>query len=119
MKFDLSLTDPDHIGTVTDIIFKDKDGSILASGDVDMRSYDELAVRDTYKLTVVCDYDLNDGDCSMLVEYYYIRATYTVTYAVNGGDTIQSWSGRYEEAIPYPDATRTGYSSAVGLLTST
>jgi len=182
MKFDLSLTDPDVIGTVTDIIFKDKHGTVLAAGNADMRSYDELNVRETYTLTVICDYDLNDGDGvqqtqktvdvyaapnmetpytvkhyieeldgsytlkdtdnltgeeatnvtpdrksytgftspkaqtklinregDMLIEYYYTRNSYTVTFVTNGGDEIEPWTGKYGQPIPYTDATREGF----------
>ena len=49
------------------------------------------------------------ADGSLVVDYYYTRQIYTVTYVVNGGDEIDNLDVKYEAVLSIPDAGRRGY----------
>ena len=48
-------------------------------------------------------------DGSLVVNYYYTRNSYSITFITNGGDTIAKITQKYQSALSVPDATRNGY----------
>ena len=48
-------------------------------------------------------------DGSLIVDYYYNRATYDLTYVTNGGDTIEKQTYKYGQVFVVSEPTRTGY----------
>ena len=49
-------------------------------------------------------------DGSAIVNYYYARTEYTVTYVTNGGNQIETQTYKYEQTVSLTNATRSGYS---------
>lgn len=49
-------------------------------------------------------------DGSAVVNYYYARTEYTVTYVTNGGNQIGTQTYKYEQTVSLSKATRSGYS---------
>jgi len=45
-------------------------------------------------------------DGSLVVDYYYTRNTYTITFVTNGGTAIPKQTLKYEAALTLPDAVR-------------
>lgn len=48
-------------------------------------------------------------DGSLVVNYYYTRNSYSITFITNGGDTIAKITQKYQSELNVPDATRNGY----------
>ena len=48
-------------------------------------------------------------DGSLVVNYYYDRVTYDLTYVTNGGSTIEKQSYKYGQTLTMATTTRTGY----------
>ena len=48
-------------------------------------------------------------DGSLVVNYYYTRNSYSITFVTNGGDTISTITQKYQSDLSVPDATRNGY----------
>ena len=48
-------------------------------------------------------------DGSLIVNYYYDRVTYDLTYVTNGGDTIETQTYKYDQTLVVATPTRTDY----------
>ena len=48
-------------------------------------------------------------DGSLVVDYYYNRVTYDLTYVTNGGDTIEKQTYKYNQTLVISTPSRTGY----------
>ena len=48
-------------------------------------------------------------DGSLVVNYYYTRNSYSITFVTNGGDTITKITQKYQSELSVPDATRDGF----------
>ena len=62
-------------------------------------------------------------DGSRVVNYYYMRNTYTVTFVTNGGEAIAPITQKYQPALSLPTSTRAGFTfggwfTDVGLTTA-
>lgn len=49
------------------------------------------------------------ADGTLVVDYYYTRYTYTVSFITNGGESIDSQTYKYEQVVDLPNAVRAGY----------
>ncbi len=65
-----------------------------------VKTYDGFTAPEAQTVTIA-------PDGNLVVEYYYTRITYTVTFNANGGEEIESQELKYGAALP--DAERTGY----------
>ncbi len=50
-----------------------------------------------------------NADGSLVVNYYYMRNTYTVVLSVNGGDELANQTYQYEQMLSLPTPSRAGY----------
>ena len=48
-------------------------------------------------------------DGKLVVDYYYNRVTYDLTYVTNGGDTIEKQTYKYDQTLVISTPSRTGY----------
>jgi len=48
-------------------------------------------------------------DGSLVVDYYYDRVTYDLTYVTNGGETIEKQTYKYDQTLVISTPTRAGY----------
>ncbi len=48
-------------------------------------------------------------DGSLVVDYYYNRVSYDLTYVTNGGDTIEKQTYKYDQTLVVATPTRSGY----------
>jgi uncharacterized repeat protein (TIGR02543 family) len=48
-------------------------------------------------------------DGTLVVDYYYDRVTYDLTYVTNGGDTIEKQTYKYDQTLVIATPTRDGY----------
>ena len=48
-------------------------------------------------------------DGKLVVDYYYNRVTYDLTYVTNGGDTIEKQTYKYNQTLVISTPSRTGY----------
>ena len=48
-------------------------------------------------------------DGTLVVDYYYDRATYDLTYVTNGGDSIEKQTYKYGQTLAIPQPVRSGY----------
>lgn len=180
IRFEISETDTDEVGSISNIVLTDSKGAVVHTGNAEIRFFNELTLKETYTVKVIYTYDLNDGngvqesqkettlkilpdmntpytvkhylqnanddgytlfetenlvgeeqadvtpalksydgftapdaqtkmivwDGSMLIEYYYIRNSYTVTYVSNGGSEHAQVTLRHGQDIPLPTPTR-------------
>lgn len=49
------------------------------------------------------------SDGSLVVDYYYDRVTYDLTYVTNGGETIEKQTYKYDQTLVIETPTRAGY----------
>ena len=48
-------------------------------------------------------------DGTLVVDYYYTRNSYSITFVTNGGASITTINQKYQSSVTVPNATRTGY----------
>ena len=181
IKFSIEDTDVDNICEITQIVLLDSNGTVIASGDANVRTFDSVELNKSYVVKIIYTCDFNDGnglvtkevsknidilpkqnvsytvkyylqniednnytlsetqnltgteasevtgvvkqftgftaptaqtkiitiDGKMVIEYYYTRNSYTVTFVSNGGNEVSSASYKYGQSLPVP--TRENY----------
>lgn len=95
---------------------QDLTGTSDASVTPDTNPYAGFTAPQTQTVTI-------NPDGSLVVEYYYTRNTYTVSFVTNGGNDIIAVTQKYQSALNLPTPTRTdftfgGWFGNVGLTTA-
>ena len=77
-------------------------GTTLASVTPDVKPYSNFVSPDKQTVTI-------SADGSLVVNYFYKRVTYKLTYMTNGGDAIATQTFKYEQTVNVSSPQRSGY----------